>query len=110
MPDFQQHMAKLLRCNNLEQWFTNKIRLTRHQFPHQQALLEEIAMFVSRKNTIQQSRQSLVRQSTIQDTRGGSTSIAISLSPSRAGLMVLKALEKSKNMTLTVLPCLSRWV
>ena len=41
--------------------------------------------------------------------KGGSTSIAISLSPSRAGLMVLKALEKSKNMTLKVLPGLSRW-
>ena len=38
-----------------------------------------------------------------------SNCIAVSFSPSRAGLMVLKALEKSKNMTLTVLVGLSRW-
>lgn len=51
----------------------------------------------------------LIMQSMIHATRGASTLLADSALPSRTDWKVLKALEKSKNMILTVPPGLSMY-
>lgn len=44
-----------------------------------------------------------------QDAVSGYRCITRSFSPKRQGSVVLKALDKSNNMTLTVLPCFPSW-